>query len=107
MLTMKKFVLVKVMIIGTMIWSQGIAGSIQSGVENRTGEYREICGSCINGRQFCRVFLGNRLLFRYWVSCPIEPYPPVFLGMIEIQDMRVLSAAQHSTTLIASSGDTK
>jgi hypothetical protein len=28
-----------------------------------------ICGSCIHGRQFCRVFRGGHLIFRGWGPC--------------------------------------
>jgi hypothetical protein len=29
----------------------------------------DICGSCINGRQFCRGFEGGHLVYRGWFRC--------------------------------------
>jgi hypothetical protein len=32
-------------------------------------ECYEICGLCVNGRQFCRMFCGPIVIWRGWVPC--------------------------------------
>jgi hypothetical protein len=41
---------------------------IQPAATEFDGSY-DICGRCINGRQFCRGFEGNHLVYRGWFSC--------------------------------------
>ena len=36
--------------------------------KNLTG-FVEICGSCINNRQYCRIFHNNRIIYSYYLPC--------------------------------------